>query len=178
MIPVRYLPVAGFAGYHIGDDGSVWSARLKNGNLKEDWHRLSTSVRERSRYATVCFRAGPCGSKGKSHVRYVHRLVLEAFVGPCPEGMECRHLDGNPRNNRVENLRWGTHRENRQDMERHGTKLMGERCHSAKMNETCIRAIRHLHDQLGLTQNELAAAFGLTQNTVYKIVNGETWKHV
>lgn len=52
---------------------------------------------------------------------YIHRLVLEAFVGPAPTGMECRHLDGNPENNSVENLKWGTRYENIHDQIRHGT---------------------------------------------------------
>jgi hypothetical protein len=43
----------------------------------------------------------------------VHRLVLETFVGPCSEGMECRHLDGCETNNKVENLAWGTRLENK-----------------------------------------------------------------
>lgn len=47
--------------------------------------------------------------------RYAHRLVLETFVGPCPEGMQCRHLDGVGTNNDVANLRWGTASENRRD---------------------------------------------------------------
>jgi hypothetical protein len=51
----------------------------------------------------------------------VHRLVLEAFVGPCPEGMECRHLDGTRTNNHLSNLRWGTSSENNQDILDHGT---------------------------------------------------------
>ena len=46
------------------------------------------------------------GSKG------VHRLVLLAFAGPCPDGMEALHLNGNPRDNRLRNLRWGTRGEN------------------------------------------------------------------
>lgn len=36
----------------------------------------------------------------------VHRLVLEAFVGPCHEGFECDHLDRNRRNNALTNLRY------------------------------------------------------------------------
>ena len=32
----------------------------------------------------------------------VHQLVMLTFVGPCPEGQEVRHLDGNPFNNRWE----------------------------------------------------------------------------
>lgn len=44
--------------------------------------------------------------------RLVHALVLLAFVGPRPEGMECCHWDDNPKNNSVDNLRWGTRAEN------------------------------------------------------------------
>ena len=51
----------------------------------------------------------------------VHRLVLETFVGPCPAGMEACHNDGNPANNRLENLRWDTGSENMRDKRRHGT---------------------------------------------------------
>src|SRR5271167_2615180 len=53
------------------------------------------------------------GLKPKWH--QLHRLVLLAFVGPCPEGMECRHLDGNHLNNRLGNLEWNTHLVNMQD---------------------------------------------------------------
>lgn len=51
----------------------------------------------------------------------VHRLVLEAFVGPAPDGMFGCHNDGNPFNNRVDNLRWGTPKENMRDKAVHGT---------------------------------------------------------
>ena len=65
----------------------------------------------------------------------VHRLVLEAFVGPRPAGMECRHLDGDPANNHLENLAWGTSKENGEDMTRHGT------CHETKKTH-CPRGHR------------------------------------
>lgn len=52
------------------------------------------------------------------HHCYVHRLVLETFVGPCPEGMEARHYpDMDPSNNRLENLSCSTHRKNLADRE-------------------------------------------------------------
>ena len=47
--------------------------------------------------------------------KYIHRLVLEAFVGPCPNGAEGCHWDDNPLNNNLENLRWDTRSANRQD---------------------------------------------------------------
>lgn len=51
---------------------------------------------------------------------YPYRLVLEAFVGPCPPGMECLHWDDDPNNNDVSNLRWGTRTDNMRDMSRNG----------------------------------------------------------
>ena len=58
------------------------------------------------------------GNRQRTHK--VHRLVLEAFVGPCPEGMESCHADDDPGNNRLENLRWGTHAENCDERSRNG----------------------------------------------------------
>lgn len=53
--------------------------------------------------------------------QYVHVLVLEAFVGPRPEGMIGLHADDNQSNNRVSNLRWGTYSDNNRDAVRNGT---------------------------------------------------------
>lgn len=50
----------------------------------------------------------------------IHRLVLSAFIGECPQNNECRHLDGNRQNNHLKNLRWGTHQDNVQDCKSHG----------------------------------------------------------
>lgn len=49
---------------------------------------------------------------GKGVKRYVHRMVLETFVGPAPEGHECLHADDQPANNVLTNLSWGTRAEN------------------------------------------------------------------
>lgn len=61
-------------------------------------------------------------SNGKTKLyRTAHSLVAQEFIGPRPHGLEVRHLNGNPSDNRVENLRYGTHQENAQDMLKHGT---------------------------------------------------------
>lgn len=54
---------------------------------------------------------------------YVHRLVMAAFIGPCPPGMEACHEDGDPRNNALYNLRYDTPSANNMDKWRHGTML-------------------------------------------------------
>ena len=53
---------------------------------------------------------------------YIHRLILESFVGPCPKGMECRHFpDQDPMNNKLENLSWTTRKKNTKDRIHNGT---------------------------------------------------------
>lgn len=58
--------------------------------------------------------------RGKKTQRVVAPLVLEAFVGPRPRGTECCHWDGDPTNDALSNLRWGTSKENSADQMRHG----------------------------------------------------------
>ena len=169
---VDYRAIAGFPGYRIGSDGSVWSCRTKHGEFKESWHRVQCSRRRKQRYLTACFREG-----GKNHVRYVHRLVLEAFVGPCPEGLECRHRNGNPSDNRLENLCWGTHAENVADKQSHGTVLRGSNVPGAKLTERDIIIVHRLYDQ-GITQEVIGFAFGVTQTAIGDIVRGDQWQHV
>lgn len=64
---------------------------------------------------------------GRGDSQCVHKLVLLAFVGPAPDKHECCHNNGNPADNRLENLRWGTRRENILDAVRHGTWMTPER---------------------------------------------------
>lgn len=58
---------------------------------------------------------------GRKNNALVHHLVLKAFVGPQPLGLECCHRDGDPANNEDTNLRWDTRQSNVHDMWRHGT---------------------------------------------------------
>src|SRR4051794_8244436 len=116
-------PIEGFPGYLVATDGSVWSARGRGNpphhfRPSEDWERLTLYRRPYgARYVVVCLRAEP---GGRVWQKYVPRLVLEAFVAPCPGGMECLHGDGDTANNRLATPRWGTPAENAQDARRHG----------------------------------------------------------
>lgn len=72
---------------------------------------------------------GFVGKKGRVWLsgpkEWAHRMVAEAFLGPCPKGLEVCHGDGNPINNRVGNLRYDTHRNNMLDAIQHGTFMGG-----------------------------------------------------
>lgn len=104
----------------------------------------------------------------------VHTLVLEAFVGPKPLGMECLHDDNDYTNNWVGNLKWGTHTENMRDKERHGTQTRGESHARAKLTDDDIRNIR----KDPRTSRVIGAAYAVSQVAIVFIKNRKTWKHV
>ena len=99
-----------FPGYFVSDHGRVRSPH--RGFLKGCY----VSRNGRPRYVMITFKPN-----GKLHQRYLHRLVLIAFVGPCPEGMEGCHGPAGPFVNHLENLRWDTHKSNMQDAIEAGT---------------------------------------------------------
>jgi hypothetical protein len=104
-------------GYEVSDRGRVRSYRsTRRGVSLEASPRVLDGHTQQTGYRIVLIWVD-----GKKRIRLIHRMVLEAFVGPCPEGMECRHLDGDRANNTLTNLCWGTHTENIRDRGRHGT---------------------------------------------------------
>lgn len=107
---------------------------------------------------------------GKRRTRTIHRMVAEAFLGSCPEGCEVRHLDGNPSNNSLSNLAYGTKRENAADREAHGRTARGEKNGNAKLSDALASEIRDAYAAGGLTQYDLAHRYGISQAQVNNIV--------
>lgn len=66
---------------------------------------------------------------------FIHCLVLEAFVGPRPDGLVACHNNGQSTDNRVENLRWDTYSENNLDLVRHGTHWQVSKTHCPQGHE-------------------------------------------
>ncbi len=157
---VEIRPIAGFPGYFVGPDGIVWSKRL-TGPLRLAGGRSKMrplSIYRRpygARYCVVCMRALPCG---KVSCHYVHRLVLEAFVSLCPEGMVACHNDGDTTNNNLSNLRWDTSSGNHQDKWKHGTM---QNAYSDQVVRT-VRALR----AVDMKVLEVADIFGMHVGTV------------
>lgn len=110
---------------------------------------------------------------GKS--RLGHSLVMETFVGPLPEGMEVRHLDGNPQNNRVSNLQYGTPLENAADKQLQGTTVRGEAHKLAKLTEADVASIRAEYALGDVTQRQLAAKYGVAQSLIGRVINHQSW---
>lgn len=172
---VRFALVPGFPAYAVGDDGSVWSRLKRNGGkpcvLGNHWSPLK-QVADKGGYLCLGLHR-----EGKTYRRRVHHLVLEAFVGPRPNGSECCHGDGNRANNRVGNLRWGTKAENDADKTRHDTWLRGARHPQARLTEEMVREIREIAAK-GRSKPSLASRFGVTKRTITLIVQRKAWSHV
>lgn len=114
---------------------------------------------------------------GKTKTVNIHSMVCEAFHGPRPAGEWARHLDGDRRNNRANNLAWGTSKENMADQYAHGTRIMGERCPSSRLTSEGVRKIRKMLTT-GMSQTDIASASGISQATVSAIKTGRLWGHV
>jgi hypothetical protein len=113
---------------------------------------------------------------GSRKCRAVHRLVLEAFVGPCPPGYQCCHWNGEAGDNRLENLRWGTPQDIADDTLRHGRRAVGAKVR-AKLTEHEVLEIRRLSAG-GCHARELAARFSVSSQNIMLIVSRKTWKYL
>lgn len=119
---MNWKPVVGWEGfYEVSDEGSVRSVprtyikatgttgRVRGRVLRPGTHGIGHL------HVMLCDRAGD-----RTRTYQIHLLVMAAFGPPRPEGTECCHNDGDPTNNHIDNLRWGTRSENNRDKVMHG----------------------------------------------------------
>jgi len=115
----------------------------------------------------------------KQVFRHIHYLVLTAFVGLRPEGMEVCHCNGNNRDNRVSNLRWDTPKGNHSDAVRAGTHTgftkHGENNNFAKLTNSEVLSLRRLYHIRKYSLAELGLMFSTSPSNVSDIVNRKTW---
>jgi len=100
----------------------------------------------------------------------VHRLVLLVLKGPCPEGWESRHLDGDQGNPKLENLTWGTRSQNNyEDKKKTGTFLEGSKHGNSKLTEDQVEEMRALKGKETLAV--LSERYGVAPSTISRIQN-------
>lgn len=172
-----WKPIINYEGlYEISNYGRVKSFLYYNGTDE----RILKPKRDKRNYLHVIL------SKDDKHKSFqVHRLVLETFVGPCPEGKEGCHNNGNPSDNFVGNLRWDTHSNNEKDKRLHGTKtnpIWLDNCGSknpfAKLNDIKVLGILKLLYEGILTGREIAKLSGVSEFCISGIKRNKTWKHL
>lgn len=111
----RWLPIPGYEGlYEVSDLARVRSWRPYN---RLTLPALLTPYIAKNGYYYIKLRL----PSGKDTNPTLHSVLTAAFFGPRPGGLVVRHLDGNPQNNSLSNLAYGTPTENMDDSVRHGT---------------------------------------------------------
>lgn len=164
----EWRPVMGYEGrYEVSNQGrvkgltrEVWRSghpRLVHGQLLSAHHHSGGYLVVDLRIANV------------RKTSYVHRMVLEAFVGPCPPEMECRHLNGIRDDARLVNLAWGTRQEQAEDKLRHGTQPLGELHWNVKLTDVDVVRIRTLAAN-GVSCKVIGLAFDTHPVNVRQIV--------
>lgn len=163
------LGLLGIPDYRVSSDGRVQTRRSNAPNKPKPYWRDLSPVTDTKGYQCVTL----CGPEGLRYPRRVHRLVAQCFL-PNPAGHPCvRHKDGNPKNNRVENLSWGTYKDNEDDKRAHGTWAL--RMGGAKLSLEDVARVRELFAS-GMSQINLAAAFDVSRPTITRLLNRTTWK--
>lgn len=105
----------------------------------------------------------------------VHRLVMLAFVGPCPEGNEVDHINGIRDDNRLVNLRYVTRSQNINGSVERGHR--GSNRWNAVLTEEIVRQIKEMHRN-GKKPKAITEATGVSKANVDHVLYGHNWKHV
>jgi hypothetical protein len=159
------------ARYDVSNLGRVRSWVNTRGVFQREPHVLHPTVGKNG-YPVWCYRVD------HKEVRLtVPVTVATAFFGPRPKAAdvryEVRHLDNDKLNNHVDNLVWGTSKQNADDRVRAGTTLRGERSPFAKLTWDQVNEIR---SQTPCHIVGLAVVFGVSRQTIRRVLRNETWK--
>jgi len=170
----EYQNITGFPGYHVGSDGSVWTCLNNRWGPDGYWRPMKPQIskRKHARFFVHLWK------DGRKHARKIHTLVLTAFVGPRPKDQEGCHKNGDFRNNTLENLRWGTKKENAADKVKHGTDNRGEKHPLAELTSQKVIEIRRLHSTGQYTLKQIGELFEKTGQMIGKIVSRKNWKYI
>lgn len=170
----QWKPVVGWEElYEVSDQGRVRSISDANPNTYVGRLRIISAARDGRRRITLC-------RNTKQHTYLLHRLVADAFLGPRPVGKEVNHIDGDPTNNRIENLEYVTRAENmlhayrtgiRKPVPSYGEKNGG----GGKLTSEKVAEIRRLYATGKFRQKDLGAMFGVSQPMIGNITRGQSW---
>lgn len=157
-------------GYGVDCEGRTYSRRPRNGKgpLISTWRPVAQSSGSNG-YLTMA-------ADGRRYL--VHRLVAAAFIGPCPDGFEVSHNDGNLLNCRAGNLEYMTHADNEALKIGHGTSPRGSRNSASKLTEAQVRQIRQLLAAKTMRAGDIARSFGISDAAVSNIKHGSRWGHL
>lgn len=158
-----WKPIPDCDGYFASNKG-----RIKNENTKTIFKNYINN----KGYAKISIIDG-----GIRKTKSVSRLVASAFHGKNDKKMVL-HTNGNPADNRPENLRYGTAKENYDDARKHGTNSKGNNHGRSILKESDIQNIRNEYSSGNATYKEIGNKYGVTKYTIFRVINGDNWKWV
>ena len=174
-----WCPVVGFEDrYHVSNHGRVKSLNYERRGYEKILNLTNLNCGP-TRRGNLVYKRIALHKNSKRFDILVHRLVMEAFIGPCPNGYQVNHIDGDGCNNHISNLEYVTQSGNI----RHAIDVLcrdfakGERITLSKLTELDIKEIRALYKS-GIVQVDLAKRYKVTQTTISSILLRKTWKHV
>jgi len=169
----QWKKIPGYEGhYEVSDGGLVRSisrAIRCKGGVRVSKDKVLKPTLTRWGYLRVELQKN--NEKKKWHV---HQLVLLAFVGPRPDGMECAHGNGNRVDNALSNLRYATRKDNHADKAAHGTRQSGERNGFHRLTEEDVLRIR----SDPRPAKHLVAEYGVSHSAICRARNGASWRHL
>lgn len=168
----QFREIPGYPGYCIGNYGTVLSC-MKVGNHKNRYHKTWYILKPTANYE------GYLQVKlGRRKNCKVHQLVLLAWIGPCPPGMEvCHFPDPTKSNCRLDNLQYTTPLVNSSHKVIHGTDNRGEKCYNSKLSNEQVSKIKELLNKK-VSVLEIANSFSVNKKIIYSIKSNENWKSV
>ena len=162
-----YFPIPEYDRYYASKDGKILS--LARGEKKPlIMKQMSSSTGHKYIYMY---------KDGKQYKVWVHRAVRSAIDGEDKKDMICRHLDDNPDNNNVENLAWGTMKDNSDDRGKNHGFENGTKSPFAKLTDEKVMKIRQRYSE-GESSRLLSKEYGVARTTILTIVKGKKWKHL
>lgn len=168
----RQIP--GYEGkYKASNRGEVWYKDKRNGK----WVKRKQSMMSNGYPAVNLFK------DRKSNITPIHTIVLQTFIGPRPKGMYGRHFpDGNKMNNRLDNLSYGTPKQNSEDKKLQGTYeggiAYGEKSVKAKMSNKKVILMRRMFLTGKYSVSELGRFFNIHNSQAWRIIHRKVWRHI
>lgn len=155
----EFRTIENFPDYAVSNCGRVLSSRCSKPRILKQTVTNKTGHQKVTLYEPDSTEPRPM---------FVHSLVAEAFISERPQGLVCRHLDGNPSHNVPQNLAWGTSSENMLDRHKHGTI-------KTKLNADKVKVLRDADPEC---LKDLAEKYGITIDYVYSVRSRRTWRHL
>lgn len=161
-------PVDEHDGYFVSSEGKVYCTRPIGRGRKNTEPRMVKALScSGGRYLQF-------GADKKKIL--IHRAVAAAFIGPCPDGCEVSHKDGNSHNNHCSNLEYVSHSENECMKKLHGTHNEREKHPNTKLTQKDVDEIimRVKNGKRG-TARKIAEEFGISESAVSMLCSGKRW---